>query len=254
MAKEVVVKDQVPVPIAPSSPLQALLSDPENLQRLPVEKLERLYELYQRDRDYQAKQSFATALCEAQGELPIVLKDRSNPQTRSKYAGLDAVVRAAQPILHKHGFSWSVSSKGTQEDGLHQIMLLLRHSDGHSEEHTSYAPEDVTGVQGRATKTRLHGIASTYTYVARHLLCRVLGVPLSDAGEDTDGNQPKAPPQPLTEAHKEELSTLWEDAGEPDPQQVSKWIGVDSLDDLTEAHWSRLKAGLQAKINRRKNG
>ena len=56
----------------------------------------------------------------------------------------------------------------------------------------------------KVNKTKLHGMASSYTYCERHLLCKVFGVQLSD---DDDGNAAAIGPaaDPITEEQGFEL-------------------------------------------------
>ena len=64
-------------------------------------------------------------------------------------------------------------------------MLILRHTGGHEERHFLDAQPDYVGMKGNQNKTRLHGMASSFTYCERHLLCKVFAVQLA---RDDDGN------------------------------------------------------------------
>ncbi|HEY9171474.1 MAG TPA: ERF family protein [Verrucomicrobiae bacterium] len=47
----------------------------------------------------------ATALAQAQAEMPVAVFDATNPFLKSKYASLGAVIQASRPILAKHKLS-----------------------------------------------------------------------------------------------------------------------------------------------------
>ena len=47
----------------------------------------------------------ATALAQAQAEMPVAVFDATNPFLKSKYATLGAVIQASRPILAKHKLS-----------------------------------------------------------------------------------------------------------------------------------------------------
>ena len=91
----------------------------------------------------------------------------------------------ANPILTRHGFSRSISQSETCPQPDHYRIILTLRRAGHQEQHYMDAPNDSTGPKGNPTKTKLHGMASSHTYVGRHLLCNVLGVILT---KDDDGN------------------------------------------------------------------
>lgn len=236
-----------PVPVE-GGPLAAALANPEALERLPVETLERLYALYREEQQAGAARAFAAALAALQGQIEPVLRDRLNPAYRSRYAGLDSVVQAVQPLLTGAGFSWSVSS-GAVQDGQQEVLLLLRHAAGHTETHRAWVPAGGP-VRGRDP---VHDSAGRINYTARHLLCRVLAVPLVTP-EDHDGN---AEPEPLGQAERAELLRLVAEA-QPDEARLLGWLGLTAepptigaalrAGTLTAAHWPRLRTALRRKL------
>ena len=85
--------------------------DPE----IDVDKLERLMAMYERITSKQAEQAFNEALKEAQQEMPQVVKDADNTHTKSKYARLETLSKAVNPIITKHGFSMSFGTADCPE-------------------------------------------------------------------------------------------------------------------------------------------
>lgn len=168
---------------APSS-LAQLLADPERLQAYPVETVERLFALDREMQSEHARREFAIAFNAVQSELTPVHKAARNPSTGSFYARLEDIEAMLDPILTRHGFSRSISATDCPLADHMRFVLRLRHNGGHVEEHYLDAPIDDKGIKGSPTKTRLQGMASSYTYCERHLLVKVFGVQTSS---DADG-------------------------------------------------------------------
>lgn len=171
---------------APANPLATLLADTDKLKELPIDTVERLFEMDRRMRADGAREAFHEAFAEVQGELQPVVKRAKNAQTGSVYALAEDVERMANPILTRHGFSRSISQSETCPQPDHYRIILTLRRAGHQEQHYMDAPNDSTGPKGNPTKTKLHGMASSHTFVGRHLLCNVLGVILTMS--DDDGN------------------------------------------------------------------
>ena len=169
------------------TPLDAILADPEKLRDLPVETMERLFALQREARSDMAREAYAVAFHALQGDLTPVRKTATNRGTtpHSMYAKAEAVNAMLDPVLQQHGFSVSLSSDPCDLLDQLRFVLIVRHVGGHSERHTMDAAVDNIGPKGAPTKTKLHGGASSYTFVGRHLKCNVFNVQLI---EDDDGN------------------------------------------------------------------
>ena len=89
------------------------------------------------------------------------------------------------PVIHKHGFSTSLSSQPGAPADHTRFVLMVRHVGGHAEEHTWDAPIDDKGIKGNPNKTRLHGGGSSMAYAARYLKTNVFSV---STYRDDDGN------------------------------------------------------------------
>ena len=167
------------------SALAKLLSDPDRLRDFPIETVERLFVLDQQIRAETARREFAEAFNEVQLGMAPVRKLGWNGHTKSAFARQEEVAQMLDPIILSHGFSRSMSSTDSPTNGLTRFVLLLRHNGGHEERHHLDAPNDSVGAKGAGNKTALHGMASSYTYCERHLLCKVFGVQVVS---DDDGN------------------------------------------------------------------
>ena len=124
----------------------------------------------------------AKALVKAQGEFESVDKTADNPFFKSTYAPLPAVVKAATPILAKHGLA-VIQTLGyvLDEDTL---TTRLIHESGQW-------VEDMMRLH--LTKKDSQGLGSATTYARRYSYMAILGLV---ADEDDDGN--KASPRATT--------------------------------------------------------
>jgi hypothetical protein len=133
----------------------------------------------------QTSEIFA-ALTEAQGEMPTVYKGATNPHFKSKYASLEEVSKAAQPILAKHGLGIVVGCEQAADPTV-AVAIRVIHKSGQWIESIQY-------MKPRANTPQ--DVGSCITYASRYGY-RMVGV-VTD--EDDDGNsvsveKPKAKPQ-----------------------------------------------------------
>lgn len=121
--------------------------------------------------------ALAKAMAKAQGDLGPVLKDKTNPAFKSKYADLGAVLEAILPALNRAGLSLvqSPSYDGT----LVGVTSILLHESGEWMEATLHM---------KPVKMDPQGIGSCITYARRYAALAIAGA----APEDDDGNYASA--------------------------------------------------------------
>ena len=150
----------------------------------------------------------ATALAQAQAEMPIAVFDATNPFLKSKYASLGSVIQASRPILAKHKLSLvqfpvsdrtgdvrhltpalspieaeRVTARGdarpTECIGVESILM---HESG------EFVAERIVIPLGEEKgKSKVQCAGSTLTYLRRYSWASILGM-YSD--EDSDGASP----------------------------------------------------------------
>ena len=228
----------LPVTIDPTGTLVSILSQPDKLESFPLDKLERLIELRDSMQASAAKQAFNAAFLAVQSELTAVPKRGYNKHTRARYVLVDDVVRMLNPILDRHGFSRSLTTKvGERAPGLAEghtrFCLVLRHIDGHTEEHEADAPLDYTGKDGRTNKTMVQGMGSTYTYMQRYLLLNVFGIPIGDDDNDGQGSDVGPAADTISEDEARDLATLMVDLN-VDKAKFLAFFKVAALPELTK--------------------
>ena len=167
------------------SALTKLLADPDRLRDFPIETVERLFELDRQIRADDARRDFFVAFNRVQSQMLPVAKKGKGEQRGSFYARAEEVMAMLDPIMLAEGFSRSISTEECPTPDHLRFVLILRHIGGHEERHRLDAPIDNIGPKGSPTKTKLHGMASSYTYCERHLILKVFGVQVV---ADDDGN------------------------------------------------------------------
>ena len=241
MTTELVTREHV-------SPLATILADPERLNTLPVETLERLLALQERYDAEQARRAYFEAFARVQGRMQPVQKAGDNPQTRSKYAMLDDIKKMLDPLLAEEGFAQSVAMVPGAPEGLMRFELLIRHRDGHSERHYLDAPGDDRGMKGNPTKTALHGMRSSMTYCRRALICDVWDIRTHEP--DDDGNAGGAGPgaEPITDEQRAEIEREI-DRSRPNVEKLLAWIGCESVADIPTAKFRETLAMLKRRAD-----
>lgn len=190
-----------------------------------------------------ARRAFAEAMSEAQAALPMVVKDRANLQTSSRYATMDAIVSACMPIVTGHGFSVSYGTDKTELPGCVGITMTVRHRAGHAESVRCDIPLDLTGIAGKTNKTALHAHGSTMTYGQRYLFKLFFNLA---TGDDTDGNQPDAT---ITEEQAANIEALISESG-ANRELFLKHIKADAIESLPASKYQQAVRALEAKRRR----
>ena len=202
--------------------LTALLADPERLNALPIDKLERLFDLNERMLAATAKAEFQAAFARVQSQIEVVPKRgsiRRKDGSITTYAKIEDVVGMLHPLLIEHGFTRSTSCGDTPIAAdlsgvpMTRFTLLLRHAGGHEEAHHLDVP--ITAGKGGSMNV-MQSIVSTASYCEKHLIVKVFGFV---TGDDNDGADVKGQ-EPITEQQVSDLEALIAEV-EPGPGFVT---------------------------------
>ena len=246
----------------------ALMADPPERPQTPIDmvaraaadpnvdadKMGKLYDIADRHQRREAEIAFSDAMCATQAEMsnhPII-KNRENKQTRSEYADLGAVLKVLRPIYTRHGFSVSLSTVTPIIPDTVRVRGILRHRQGHSEEHFYDNPYDNAGINGSVNKTPTHAFSSSTSYAQRILNMQMFNL---YSGYDDDGNA--AGGQPINPA--EEKANHWIERATKieTPQQYEKEKAAMLKDygasDSNEAAVKKIPGGVKRAFSEAKN-
>lgn len=150
-----------------------------------LDKMERLLAMHQAITARNAEAAFNAAMGTAQAEMPQVTRDAVNDQTRSRYARLETISKAMNPVITRHGFAMSFGTADCPLSGHYRITCDVSHREGHTRRYHADIPSDGVGMKGTANKTATHAFGSTMSYGRRYLKTMIFDV--SATNEDDDG-------------------------------------------------------------------
>jgi ERF superfamily len=209
-----------------------------------IDVLEKLMGLQERWERNQERKAFDNAMAEAKAEMPVIVKDQTvdfttpRGRTNYKYEDMAGLARQVDPVLSKHGLSYRYRTASDKE--VMTVTCILSHRDGHSEENSLTAPNDMSG-----NKNAIQAIGSTQTYLQRYTLKAALGLA---ASKDDDGRGAGGfgASDKITD---EQLEALIEtaDAVGADKVRFCKYMKVDALVSLPASRFQEAMAALEAK-------
>jgi hypothetical protein len=130
------------------------------------------------------------ALAAAQAEIKTVVKDRTNPHFKNRYATLDAIMETVRPVLAKHGLSIVQGCTIPSEvDGRltgFAVETMVLHASGEFLSNMVFMP---------LAKQSAQDAGSALTYGRRYGVSALLSLATDD---DDDGEQAVAPTRQAT--------------------------------------------------------
>lgn len=129
----------------------------------------------------------AAALAEFNGKVAKISKDAKNPQFRSAYVTLDALIEATRPLLQEAGLS-ILQFPLTKESGEIGVQTVLVHSSGEYIESEALYMTPTRMKQGGVFEIANdpQAAGSLVSYLRRYSYQAILNL---NTGEDDDGNK-----------------------------------------------------------------
>lgn len=235
---------QIAQPVSQNEALIRMIQEAATNPEIDLDRMERLFEMRERILGKEAETAFFAAMKAAQAEMPQVIRDKKNEQTRSLYARYESISNAIQPVITKHGFALTFSEETSDKQDCLRVVCEVMHEAGHSKKYTADVPFDGVGMKGNANKTRTHAYGSTKSYGRRYLKCDIFDVAVKD--QDYDGNQPN------NTVSDEQIEQLEKALTGLDVHTFLKWIRVEQIRDIPA---SKFQMAMNAiKQERAKNG
>ncbi|WP_052272274.1 ERF family protein [Leisingera sp. ANG-M7] len=225
----------------PADPMVCMIERVVMNPDLPMERVQAMFDLRERQLAKEAEQAFNAAFAAAMAEMPDIPKSGENKHLKRKYSTLDDLIRTARPVLAKHGLSlnWQPEISGDQIS----MRAIVRHSLGHSIEAIDTAPRDKSG-----SMNHIQGGGSTQTYLKRFTGFAILG--LSSGDETDDDGQAAGRGEPINAGQYDELCQLIKEAGITE-EIVCTAEKLSALHDLPAQHFSRVAGRLRQTIKDR---
>lgn len=176
--------------IDPDSPAGIMMQLMSGGGPFDVEGFGKMLEFQERHEANQARKAYASDFATAQSNIAAVVKTKVNPQTKSKYAGLDGVIEMSKPVYTKQGFSIIYYEGETEVAESIRVCADVLHRAGHKETYHLDVPLGGVGIKGVVNMTKIHAKATSVTYGRRYLLCMIWNIPT----QDDDGNAPGKKP------------------------------------------------------------
>ncbi len=205
-------------PDSPAGIMMQLMSNGGG-DKFDVEGFGKMLEFQERHEANQAKKVFASAFAVVQSNIDAVVKTKVNPQTKSKYAGLDAVIEMSKPVYTKQGFSIIYyEGKAEKADDV-RVYADVLHKAGHKETYHLDVPMGGVGIKGVVNMTAIHAKATSFTYGRRYLLCNIWNIPTQDDDGNGPGNKPTGV-KPPTDEEQETIDAICAKIPAPDGKRV----------------------------------
>lgn len=215
----------------------ALLTTLERLVLNPdvdPSKIHHLLDAQERILAKQAASDFFQAMNKAQQEMGRVAANKTNNQTRSKYADYSALDKVLRPIYSAHGFSLSFNTEPTDQPDTVVVTCDVSHIGGHTKAYRIAMPSDGKGAKGNDVMTKTHATGAAASYGMRYLLKMIFNVAIGE--DDTDGNPPA--PQGITTQQVEQIRFALKDKGLDESRFCKDVARVDSVEDIQPGRFS----------------
>jgi len=204
-----------------------------------VAALKELRGMYIDEEERHAKRAFAEAFRAMQNELPAIAPTKIVPNkdgsTRFKYAPYDELMKTVGPVMQKHGFSATFSTKFNE--GRVTSVCTLIHDLGH-ERTNEYSVRIGSGPPG-ATESQADGAANQYAQ--RGALSDALNLVI--LGRENDARDLGAS---VTHDQAEDLRQRVKDA-KLNEGAFLKWAGAPDYETIPATRYERLSAYLKEK-------
>jgi len=235
------------LPSAPASETVALLGLIERAAAdttVDLDRMERIYAMYERAAARSAKSAYLDALMAAKAALPRVIKagaasyeDKKTGEAKKafSYAKWEDVVGQIEPVLAAHSLMLTFTTEQQTGDRV-AITGVLSHRDGHSER-----AQMALGCDASGGKNNAQGWGSAISYGKRYTAFALLNLVGHD-DKDTDG----APPPADTTKAIADLKALVVET-KSDVGRICQHFSVETLDDLSAAQISQVVTGLKAR-------
>lgn len=234
---------QVAAPVAGEDAWLSMIERAARDPSVDVSKMERMFEMRERVMKTSAEQAFNASFVAVRAAVGPVIKNKSNDQTRSKYADLFAIADVLDPIMTENGFAATFGTADCPLEHHYRITGTLLHAQGHSKEYHVDVPVDGAGIKGQTNKTATHAFGSTMTYGRRYLKVAMFDISITD----NDGNRRREPAPAYSSAGRG-YSSAPQNAGlrEQSAEPTHSDLDGEEVDQSQQPEWPILESEMEA--------
>lgn len=157
--------------------ISMVLAQPDGAEKIAL--LRELIAMRDAERKRIAQEQFDTHFAEMRNELQPVVKSTVNKGTNSMYASIETMQDVCDPVIFKHGFSYSWREEALEAERKRIIMDICGYG------HTKSVSWDAPKFEGNRATNALQSAGIQSTYGQRYTYKGGFGIVTK--GEDTDG-------------------------------------------------------------------
>jgi len=203
-----------------------------------ADQLEKWMDLQERWEKSQGEKAYAASMHSCQTNMPKVIRDGWNPQTRSKYAKIEDIQKACRETYAANGFSLSFGESDCPLEKHKRTICDVLHVGGLCRQYHLDLPVDGIGAKGNpiGNMNPVQGCVSTTSYGQRRLTCMIFNITVVD--EDNDG---AGTDLLMSEQHWIELSDMASQLTNERRDKCLKWLGVAAFNEVPERRFHEVK-------------
>lgn len=235
-----------PAPAAdPQTSVLAVIARAAADPNVDVSKMMALLDVQERIIKRAAEMEFRKAMSGFQSECPVIVKTVPGGATNTgvvayKYAPIDHIIRAVQPLLDKHGLSYQLNPEFP--DGKVRVVCRVHHIAGHSEPTSVEMPLGArTGIMSAPQQ-----VAAGITFCTRYALTSAFGIITgnsdTDAREQTPSKRQQTASQPPPQSLDQDLNELREPVPLSQPAKIINAAQLKRLHAIASAKWAKHEA------------
>lgn len=210
--------------------------------QVPVETIERLVALKERQEERSARQRFIEAMARFRSTCPNVAKSstakittRGGSGYEFRYAELDEIADTIRPHAEANGLAYTWSCRFDAQAQLLTTVCKLQHIGGHEE--SAEFPVPTASSSAMSDQQRF---AAAFTFGRRQSLFAVFGLATTDETPDKPGDV-----QPITEEQAATVAAMLDELPEPRRAAFYKWVGFANVEQIPANRYGEVVAALE---------
>lgn len=210
-----------------------------------VAKMRELLAMKREEDQLEAKLAFERAMTRLQDAVEVVVKDKVNKETHSKFASYQALDAMIRPLYLEHGFNITFDTEESTAQDMVVVVCDVTHKKGYTRRYRVPLPADGKGAKGGGVMTRVHAVGSALTYGKRYLLGLIFNIVIGDDDGNAAGKTVVDTAEIISADQVEALMARIVEVGAP-IKDVCLKLGVERVQDCPVGLFDKMMSGLTA--------